>query len=47
MNKTASRVMHLANKMAWPQFVIINLDLMYGRFAIKCKTKNTYPQGIM
>lgn len=46
MNKTASRIMHLANKMARQQFVIINLDLIYGMLAIECKTKNTYPQGI-
>lgn len=39
--------MHLVNKMAKQQFVIIKLNLVYGKLAIKCETKNAYPQGIM
>lgn len=47
MNKPASGVMHLANKMAKQQFVIIKPNLIYAKLAIKCETKNAYPKGIM
>lgn len=37
--------MYLANKIAKQQFVIINLNLMYGKLAIQCETKKCLPTG--
>lgn len=37
--------MHLVNKMAKQQFVIIKLNLMYGKLAVKFEAKKYLPTG--